>query len=90
MSRATSTRSFSRHPVRSIDATARFSGGQGDTQGQSQQSAGERQTSTTSKYRGAQGLDPEVVAEIERMFGFDKPAHERFLIMAKWGHAFNR
>jgi len=65
-----------------VDATARFSGGQGDTQG-SQQSGGERQTSTTSKYRGAQGLDPEVVAEIERMFGFDKPAHERFLIMAR-------
>lgn len=33
------------------------------------------------KYRGAQGLDPEFIAEIERMYGFDKPAHERFLQM---------
>jgi microcin C transport system permease protein len=36
-------------------------------------------------YRGARGLDPAVVAEIERMFGFDKPAHERFLTMM-WGY----
>jgi microcin C transport system permease protein len=35
----------------------------------------------SSKYRGAQGLDPEFIAEIERMYGFDKPAHERFLQM---------
>ncbi|MCQ4161395.1 microcin C ABC transporter permease YejB [Roseomonas sp. GC11] len=34
-------------------------------------------------YRGARGLDPAVVADIERMFGFDKPAHERFLTMMK-------
>ena len=36
-------------------------------------------------YRGARGLDPAVVAEIERAFGFDKPAHERFLEML-WGY----
>ena len=34
-----------------------------------------------SNYRGAQGLDPELVSEIERMYGFDKPAPERFWIM---------
>ena len=34
-----------------------------------------------SKYRGAQGLDPEFIAEIEKQFGFDKPMHERFLLM---------
>jgi microcin C transport system permease protein len=34
-----------------------------------------------SRYRGARGLDPEIIAEIERMFGFDKPAHVRFLQM---------
>ena len=42
-----------------------------------QASAGE----TASRYRGARGLDPEIVAEIERMFGFDRPAHERFVKM---------
>jgi microcin C transport system permease protein len=36
-----------------------------------------------SNYRGAQGLDPDLVAEIERMYGFDKPAPERFWLMFK-------
>ncbi|GGI96370.1 microcin C ABC transporter permease YejB [Halopseudomonas pertucinogena] len=36
-----------------------------------------------SNYRGAQGLDPDIIAEIERMYGFDKPAHERFWLMIK-------
>jgi len=39
--------------------------------------------SITSKYRGAQGLDPEFIAEIERMYGFDKPAYVRFLEMIR-------
>ena len=34
-----------------------------------------------SKYRGAQGLDPEFIAELEAQFGFDKPMHERFVKM---------
>lgn len=34
-------------------------------------------------YRGAQGLDPAFVAELEKRFGFDKPMHERFLIMMR-------
>lgn len=36
-----------------------------------------------SKYRGAQGLDPDFIKSLERQFGFDKPAHERFLLMLK-------
>ncbi|SNR91925.1 microcin C ABC transporter permease YejB [Pseudomonas segetis] len=36
-----------------------------------------------SNYRGAQGLDPELIAEIEHMYGFDKSAPERFWIMIK-------
>jgi microcin C transport system permease protein len=32
-------------------------------------------------YRGARGLDPAIVKDIERMFGFDRPAHERFFKM---------
>jgi len=36
---------------------------------------------TGGVYRGAQGVDPERVAEIRRMYGFDRPAHERFLEM---------
>ena len=34
-------------------------------------------------YRGARGLDPSIVAEIERSFGFDKPATTRFVEMMK-------
>src|SRR4029077_9442846 len=34
-----------------------------------------------SKYRGAQGLDPEFIKKLEKQFGFDKPAYERFFIM---------
>lgn len=36
-----------------------------------------------SNYRGSQGLDPELIAKIEKMYGFDKPAWERFVIMVK-------
>ncbi|MEM9277230.1 MAG: microcin C ABC transporter permease YejB [Pseudomonadota bacterium] len=38
-------------------------------------------TSGTSQYRGAQGLDPEFIEQLEKQFGFDKPAHERFFKM---------
>ncbi|CAH2600309.1 putative oligopeptide ABC transporter membrane subunit YejB [Rhodovastum atsumiense] len=34
-------------------------------------------------YRGARGLDPQMVADIRKMFGFDKPAGERFVLMLK-------
>ena len=36
-----------------------------------------------STYRGARGLDPAIVLEIQRAFGFDKPAHERFWDMLR-------
>lgn len=42
-----------------------------------------------SKYRGAQGLDPEFVAKLEKMFGFDKPPLERFVMMMKNYLTFN-
>src|SRR4029079_5994669 len=32
-------------------------------------------------YRGAQGLDPKFIESLEKQFGFDKPAHERFFLM---------
>jgi len=40
----------------------------------------------TGRYRGAQGLDPEFIKKLEAQFGFDKPAHERFLEMM-WNYA---
>jgi hypothetical protein len=41
---------------------------------------------STSQYRGAQGLDPEFIAELEAQFGFDKPPLERFGLMM-WNYA---
>src|SRR5271163_1179682 len=43
-------------------------------------------TSSNSKYRGAQGLDPEFIKSLEKQFGFDKPAPERFFLML-WNYA---
>jgi microcin C transport system permease protein len=34
-------------------------------------------------YRGARGLDPHIIADIRKMFGFDKPAPERFALMLR-------
>ena len=34
-------------------------------------------------YRGAQGLDPLLLAELRRQFGFDKPPLQRFLLMLR-------
>ena len=38
---------------------------------------------SNNMYRGAQGLDPAFIAEIEKQFGFDKPPHERYFLMIK-------
>lgn len=59
--------------------TQRLSGGGGDLQQQAR--AQRAQAGDSGAYRGAQGLDPAFIAEIEKQFGFDKPAHERFLQM---------
>ncbi len=40
----------------------------------------------TSRYRGAQGLDPDFIKSLEKQFGFDKPAYQRFLLMV-WNFA---
>src|SRR5437764_11229802 len=58
-----------------ISATERVSGGGGEIR---TQSAGE-----DSRYRGARGLDPAFIKELEKQYGFDKPPVERFLLMMK-------
>ena len=67
-----------------VSATERFSGGVEDVKGQKNAIS-----ETTSKYRGAQGLAPELVAEIELMYGFDKPIHVRFFKMMRDYATFN-
>jgi microcin C transport system permease protein len=58
------------------DATGRFTGGGGDVARQS----------GDGDYKGAQGLDPAFIAELEKQFGFDKPPLERFGLMI-WNYA---
>lgn len=69
----------------SVDATARISGGGAGEVSSAQDRvndfAGQGSGSSSSKYRGAQGLDPEFIAQLEKQFGFDKPLHERFIKM---------
>ncbi len=36
---------------------------------------------SNNKYQGSRGLSPEMIKAIEKQYGFDKPAHERFLFM---------
>lgn len=58
------------------DATGRFTGGGSDV----------AQQGADSDYKGAQGLDPAFIAELEKQFGFDKPPLERFGLMI-WNYA---
>ncbi len=62
-------------------ATSAFAGQEGDIKpsGNGTQSTGQGD----SKYRGAQGLDPAILEEMEKQFGFDKPVHVRFFTMLK-------
>src|SRR3954451_7717570 len=60
-------------------AGSRISGSSGDFGARMQAGAGG--DAVNSKYRGAQGLDPDFVKSLEKQFGFDKPAPERFALM---------
>src|SRR6476660_2740328 len=63
-------------------ATSRISGSAGGDFGNRGLAQGASQVdAATSKYRGAQGLDPEFIKKLETQFGFDKPAPERFALM---------
>ena len=68
-----------------VGATARFSGGGGEVGLGHPPGATPGDVSAPSKYRGAQGLDPEFIKSLEKQFGFDKPAYERFL-MLMWNY----
>src|ERR1700741_2895074 len=59
--------------------TSRISGGGGDFGPRGQ--VGASGDAVGSKYRGAQGLDPDFIKSLEKQFGFDKPAPERFALM---------
>jgi len=63
-------------------ATSRISGSPGgDFGNRGLVQGGSQVDAVNSKYRGAQGLDPEFIKKLEKQFGFDKPAYERFGLM---------
>ncbi|MGR6432458.1 microcin C ABC transporter permease YejB [Rhizobium sp. PAMB 3182] len=57
-------------------AEERLSGASGDLLSQQDQFS-----EANSRYRGAQGLDPDLIKKLEKQFGFDKPPLTRFLDM---------
>jgi microcin C transport system permease protein len=60
------------------DATARFTGaGAGDIQGQ----GGAPGQGGDERSRAGRGIDPEIIRDLERQFGFDRPIVERFAMM---------
>ena len=52
--------------------TSRISAAGGDFGARGQ--VGASADAVNSKYRGAQGLDPDFIKSLEKQFGFDKPA----------------
>ncbi len=64
-----------------VSATERVSGGSGELAGSA--------TSVNPRYRGARGLDPALIKELEKQYGFDKPPLTRFLLMMRNYLTFN-
>ena len=62
-------------------ATSRISGSSSGDFANRGAMPGGAQGDINSKYRGAQGLDPAFLKSLEKQYGFDKPAYQRFVIM---------
>ena len=62
-----------------VRATERFMGSERGEAGKSIDPG----QSITSKYRGARGLDPQLIKKIEKLYGFDQPAYIRFFTMIR-------
>jgi microcin C transport system permease protein len=62
-----------------MDIDSRLGGSQQDMQQQQMNFSSD----INETYRGARGIDPAFIKDLEKQFGFDKPAHERFFLMIK-------
>ena len=69
-------------PVEQMIAELKGHGGRDRAHDRRRRVGGDAGTAT-ARYRGARGLDPHVIADIKKMFGFDKPAPERFVLMLR-------
>lgn len=63
----------------SVSATANLGGGGGDAAAAGANSG----SGAPSSFESARGIDPDLIKQLEKQFGFDKPAHIRFLIMLR-------
>jgi microcin C transport system permease protein len=63
-----------------VEATARLGSSGGETAGTP---AAAPSSATTAKYRGARGLDPDLIRQLEKLYGFDQPAWVRFAHMMR-------
>jgi microcin C transport system permease protein len=59
----------------------RIGGSSGDPGAAAGAAAASSSSEGAGGYRGRQGLDPAFIKALEKQFGFDKPAHERFFLM---------
>jgi len=64
-----------------VDATERFSGS--SSGGETLRKSAADSSDGSGAYRGARGLPRELIERIEKMYGFDKPLGERFVLMMK-------
>lgn len=65
-----------------VAATARFGGSAaGEAAGPGGPMVKMADDAVASRYPGAQGVDPELIKELEHQFGFDQPLYKRFLTM---------
>ncbi len=70
-------------PVDRMVAQIQGAGGSGGDVGSANASGGD------TRARGLSGFDPGIRAEIERQFGYDKPAWQRFLLLLKGDATFD-
>ncbi len=64
-----------------VSLTQRFTSSGGEQNQSAQQNI--QKDFNQTKYRGSQGIDPDLIKELEKQYGFDKPPLTRFLTMVK-------
>ena len=64
-----------------VSVTQRFTSSGGEQNQTSQRKI--QSNYKESKYRGSQGIDPDLIKELEKQYGFDKPPVQRFYEMIK-------
>jgi microcin C transport system permease protein len=73
---------------RSTESISRIThGNQGEVQ--DSQNSSKTSNSFKSKYRGSEGISPELIKDLEKQFGLDKPLLQRFFLMMKNYLTFN-